>query len=198
MKSKDLPRFDALVLAAGAGRRFGGKKLLARWKDGDVLGAAIAVARQAPIRTLILVTGSDPAIGEGRPGVSLVAEAQGWESGMAASLRMGLESVPPDCEGVFIFLGDMPRIPVAVLQPLAEAVAAGAQAAAPAFGGRRGHPVLVSRHLFKPLLALEGDQGARAVLDRLGDRLALVPAPDDGVLFDVDRPEDLARAGGPA
>ncbi len=117
---------------------------------------------------------------------------------MAASLRMGLESIPPDCEGVFIFLGDMPRVPAEVLAPMAAAVAAGAHAAAPVFKGKRGNPVLVSHHLFKSLLELEGDQGARKVLDRLGDRLALVPAPDDGVLFDVDRPEDLAAEARPA
>jgi molybdenum cofactor cytidylyltransferase len=59
------------------------------------------------------------------------------------------------------------------------------------FAGRRGNPVLVARALFPDLLALSGDVGARAILERLGDRLALVEAPDDGVLFDVDRVEDL-------
>jgi molybdenum cofactor cytidylyltransferase len=87
----------------------------------------------------------------------------------------------------------MPRIPVTVLSAMAEALAAGAQAAAPVFAGRRGHPVLIGRTLFSDVLALEGDRGAGALLARLGDALAAAPAPDDGVLFDVDRPEDLER-----
>ena len=58
--------------------------------------------------------------------------------------------------------------------------------------------MLISAHLFPALLKLKGDEGARKVLDRLGHRLALVPAPDDGVLFDVDHPEDLAESGGGA
>ena len=198
MKSKDPLRLDAVVLAAGAGRRFGGRKLLAPWGEGDVLGAAIAIARQAPIRTLILVTGAEPGLGADRQGVSIAVQAESWDQGMAHSLKAGLESVPPDSQGVFIFLGDMPRIPPSVLHPMVDALEAGAPAAATSFEGRRGHPVLVSSHLFPALLKLEGDQGAREVLDGLGHRLALVPAPDDGVLFDIDRPEDLARDGGGA
>jgi molybdenum cofactor cytidylyltransferase len=59
------------------------------------------------------------------------------------------------------------------------------------FQGRRGNPVLIGRELFPELLRLTGDAGARSVLQSLGDRLALVEAPDDGVLFDVDQPSDL-------
>jgi len=85
----------------------------------------------------------------------------------------------------------MPRAPTAVLGPMAEAVRAGALAAAPVFRGQRGNPVLLARELFPQLLALTGDAGARGVLQGLGDRLALIESPDDGVLFDVDRRSDL-------
>jgi molybdenum cofactor cytidylyltransferase len=93
--------------------------------------------------------------------------------------------------GAFIFLGDMPRVPHAVLAPMTKAVLEGAPAAAPVFEGRRGNPVLLGRELFPQLLALTGDAGARAVLEALGDRLALIAAPDDGVLFDIDERRDL-------
>ena len=76
---------------------------------------------------------------------------------------------------------------------MAEAVRAGAQAAAPVFHDRRGNPVLIGRALFPDILALTGDAGARGVLQGLGSRLALIESPDDGVLFDVDRPEDLRK-----
>jgi len=78
-----------------------------------------------------------------------------------------------------------------VLEPLAEALATGAAAAAPIFQGRRGNPVLLGATLFPDVLALQGDAGARAILQDLGDQLALVDAPDDGILFDVDLPTDL-------
>ena len=76
----------------------------------------------------------------------------------------------------------------------APAVRDGAAAAVPVFGGRRGNPVVLSRDLFADVAALTGDTGARSILQRLGSRLALVDAPDDGILFDVDAPADLTRS----
>ena len=54
-------------------------------------------------------------------------------------------------------------------------------------------PVLLDRTLFPQLLALTGDAGARGVLQALGEQLALVESPDDGVLFDVDEQSDLTK-----
>lgn len=194
-------RLEAVVLAAGAGRRFGGGKLLAPWGGGVLLDGALAAAFAAPARSVWVVTGADAeAVGAaagafadriGRAERLHVVHANDHAEGMGASLRTAVAALPPDTEGAFVFLGDMPRVPAAVLPALAEALASGAPAAAPIWQGRRGNPVLLGRELFPQMAALTGDQGARAVLQSLGDRLALVAAPDDGVLFDVDERGDL-------
>ena len=194
-------QFDAIVLAAGSGTRFGGGKLLAPWGAGVLLHGALAAARAAPVRTVTVVVGAGAeAVADAArrfdPGVRVVL-AHDHAEGMGASLRAGISSLPADCAGAFVFLGDMPRVPTAVLAPMAEAVRAGAVASAPMFEGRRGNPVLLASALFSRLLALTGDAGARGVLQGLGEGLAVVLSPDDGVLFDVDRPEDLARFTGP-
>ncbi len=181
--------FWALVLAAGAGSRFGGDKLSAPWGDGTLVQATVAMAKSAPVAGVILLGKPGERLIED-PGVRVV-EVANWAKGMAATLRTGIGSLPADAAGAFVFLGDMPRIPRAVLAPLAEAVRAGAPAAAPVWKEKLGHPVLFSAALFPDLIALTGDRGARAVLERLGDALIRIPAPDDGVLFDVDRPQDL-------
>jgi len=195
---------DGVVLAAGFGSRFGGGKLLAPVGGGVLLDGALRAAFAAPVRSVTVVTGADgervaAAARAFDPRVRLVHAADHAE-GMGASLRAGIASLPDDAAGAFVFLGDMPRVPVGVLQPLADALAAGAPAAAPEFQGRRGNPVLLGRALFPELMRLTGDEGARRVLQALGDRLAVVEAPDDGVLFDVDEPGDLTtahpRAGG--
>ena len=85
----------------------------------------------------------------------------------------------------------MPRIPVSVLGELVAAVEAGAPAAAPVWEGQRGHPVLFGPGLLADLGRVTGDAGAREILKGLGTALALVPAPDAGVLFDIDQPADL-------
>jgi len=194
--------FESIVLAAGSGVRFGGGKLTAPYMAGVLLDGALAAALAAPVRSVTVVTGDDAELVAeaartlfqrvSRTDALRIVHAADHAQGMAHSLRMGIASLPEDAAGAFIFLGDMPRVPRDVLAPMADAVLAGASAAAPVFEGRRGHPVLVARQLFPELVALSGDTGARAILDRLGPRLALVAAPDDGVLFDVDRAEDLA------
>lgn len=198
--------FEAIVLAAGAGSRFGGRKLLAPFGDGVVLDGALAAAFAAPVRNVTLVTGTDAgAVAEAaracaqRAGMSdrlHIVYAADHAEGMGASLRCGARTLPPDAGGVFVFLGDMPRIPHSVLAPLAASVRAGAPAAAARYQGRRGHPAVFGPPQFDALRSLTGDEGARAVLRDLDDRLILVEAPDDGVLFDVDTPADLTGARG--
>ena len=186
---------EAIVLAAGAGLRFGGAKLTAPWRGGLLIHGALAAAFAAPARAVAVVTGADPLVG---PAAADWADAHGegdrlrivhaadHAEGMAASLRAGVAALPADASGVFLFLGDMPDVPVAILQPLAGALASGVKAAAPVFDGRRGHPVLFSRELFVGLTALKGDAGARDILGGLGKALVLVQTGDHGVLFDVD------------
>ena len=167
---------EAIVLAAGAGTRFGGGKLTAPWRGAVLIDGALAAAFAAPIRSVIVVTGADPRVASAAvafaaqvgeaPRLRLVHAAD-HAQGLAASLRTGLEALPPD-------------------PALAAALAGGALAAAPVFEGRRGHPVLFGRGLFDDLRALAGDAGARTILARLGEGLVHVPSADAGVLFDVD------------
>jgi molybdenum cofactor cytidylyltransferase len=194
-------RLEAIVLAAGAGTRFGGGKLLAPWGIGTVLDGALAAALAAPVSSVVLATGNDAArVAEaarrlaarmGEIGRLRVVEVEDHAEGMGASLRAAAAALPADAAGAFVFLGDMPRVPIPVLAAMAAAVRSGAPAAAPVFEGRRGNPVLFGAALIPQLKALSGDKGARDILAGLGASLALVESPDDGVLFDIDRPEDL-------
>ncbi|MEI7931985.1 MAG: nucleotidyltransferase family protein [Alphaproteobacteria bacterium] len=180
-------KLEAIVLAAGLGRRFGGGKLTAELPGGRLIDRSLACALAAPARSVWVVVGADPAVAKAAyAGGAKVVEAEDYAAGLSASLRAGIEALPGDCDGAFIFLGDMPRVPQSILRLMAEALDDGAFAVAPVFHGRRGHPVLFSNALFAELLTLEGDKGAGALLDGLGEGLVTIPAPDDGVLFDVD------------
>jgi molybdenum cofactor cytidylyltransferase len=192
---------DALVLGAGAGARFGGGKLMSPWEEGVLLDGALATAFAAPVRSVAVVWGADARVPVaarafatriGAESRLRLVHAERSAEGMAESLKAGIAALADDCAGAFVFLGDMPRVDVSTPGLLAAALAAGALAAAPTFAGRRGHPVLFASALFPRLMALAGDRGAASVLADLGEALMLVPAPDDGVLFDVDRPTDLS------
>ncbi len=193
-------RLEAIVLAAGAGRRFGGGKLNAPWRGGRMIDGALAAALAAPVRSVRVVVGADPAVREAARALAAarggahrlhIVEAIDHAEGMGASLRAGVRALPADCEGAFVFLGDMPLVPPSIGLVLARRLTSGVQAAAPTHEGRRGHPVLFGRDLLPTLATAQGDQGARGALAGLGGRLVLVPVDDPGVLIDVDRPGDL-------
>ena len=193
-------KLDAVVLAAGAGSRFGGGKLLAPWRGGVLLDGALGAAFAAPVRRVFVVWGADNGVraaaeafaaARGAADRLILVHAPHFADGLSASLKAGIAALPADCEGAYVFLGDMPRIPAHVPGALAEALKPAVQAAAAMFDGQRGHPVLFGRALLPRLLTLTGDQGAGSLLKGLDEALAIVPAPDDGVLYDVDRREDL-------
>lgn len=195
-------RLEAIVLAAGAGARFGGGKLTAPWRGGALIDGALGAALAAPARSVFVVVGADRGVAPaanafaaalGQSARLVIVHAADHAAGISASLRAGLAALPADTQGVFVFLGDMPTIPHGLAARLARAMEGGAAASAPAFGGVQGHPVLFSAALFDALRGLGGDRGARALLESLGERLALIEAADAGVLYDVDAPEDLVR-----
>ncbi len=186
---------EAIVLAAGSGTRFGGGKLTAPWREGLLLDAALDAAFAAPVRSVTVVWGADEAVLQaasryadrtGQTARLHLAHNRQHAEGMGASLRNAVAGLPPDTAGAFVFLGDMPRIPHDIAPQLAEALAAGARAAAPVHGDQRGHPALFSAELFPALRSLAGDKGAGWLLNAMTHGLTLIPTEDDGVLFDVD------------
>ena len=113
---------------------------------------------------------------------------------MGHSLAAGV-AASAGADGWLVALADMPRIQVATLGRVAAAIAGGAALAAPVFAGRRGHPVGFAARWQSALLALEGDEGARAILRHHAPLLHTLASDDPGVLQDVDTPADLVALG---
>jgi molybdenum cofactor cytidylyltransferase len=90
-----------------------------------------------------------------------------------------------------VALADMPWIAPTTIARVADAVRKGAVIAAPFHDGQRGHPVGFAPVLRDALLALTGDDGARAVLARHRASLVRIDVDDAGVLRDIDRPSDM-------
>jgi len=116
--------------------------------------------------------------------------APDFADGMSASLKAGIAAVPAHCDGALICLGDMPFVRAGTFDKIADAFA-GQAAVFPTYAGKRGNPVLLSRSLFADIMDLSGDQGARALLGAIPDRVGEVAVEDPGVLRDLDRPEAL-------
>ncbi len=190
-------RICALLLAAGAGRRFGADKLSAALPDGTPVGVAAAQnLLAAGCETLAVVRTADAGIAPAlaRLGVRLTPCVDA-DLGMGHSLACGVRA-SAQADGWLIALGDMPFVRPASIAAVAAALARGAPIAAPSYGGRRGHPVGLAAGFRDHLLGLRGDEGARRLLRAHAGRMVRVDVDDPGVLRDVDWPGDLAAAGG--
>lgn len=188
--------WSALILAAGAGRRFGGGKLLADLGGAPVIRRVADRVTGAGFAEVLVVTGAEDAplrIALAGSDVRIL-NAPDWAEGMAASLRRGVAALSPAVQGVCVFLGDMPLVPAALCPPLVEAAQAAGFAGRPRYQGKPGHPVAFTRAAFADLLALEGDEGAATLLKARAGAIAYVETADSGVLFDIDTPADLAVA----
>lgn len=190
-------RLEAIVLAAGAGTRFGGGKLVADYRGRPLLDHALDAALASPAwRVTVVIRPGDAAVAAlvaARPDPRLRALlAPDAAEGLGASLRAGARALDPAVDGVFVFLGDMPGVPPDLAAALVARLVKGVKIVAPVHAGRRGHPVLFSRACLAALCALGGDRGAQGLMAEAGQALALVETDAAGALFDVDRREDLA------
>lgn len=181
----------ALVLAAGAASRFGSDKLSALLDGEPLLHHAIRTARQAPVKKVIVVTreGMEAGTWEGAPPVEVVPIQS---DALSTSLKAGIAAAG-DVGGVFVFLGDMPRIPPDQAARLSELIGDG-YAALPRNGGIPGHPVLLSARALPDIVRLSGDEGAGRLL-RMRSDVVFDERSDPGIILDIDRPADLARLG---
>lgn len=189
-----MSKISGLLLAAGAGRRFGQDKLTHALPNGELL--AVPACRN-------LAAGVDEVLAVVRPGNGMLADslaAQGAkvvvfadaDLGMGSSLAFAVQACP-DAGGWLVALADMPWIAPATISRLAESLRAGAAIVAPRYQGRRGHPVGFAGRFGGDLAGLSGDIGAKAVIRKHLEQLHLLDCDDPGVLRDVDRPADLTH-----
>jgi len=185
-------RAAAIVLAAGAGERFGGPKQVAAWGERPLISHVIAAARRAGLSPIVVVLGARAEIvrqAVASEGVVFV-ENLAWEEGQSTSVRAGLEAVESQVEAAVFLLADMPQVgPVTIQRLRAAHQRSLAAIVAPAGGGRRGNPVLFDRRVFPALHGLSGDQGGRALIERFGWEAV---EADPAEFAEVDSPEDLA------
>ncbi len=188
----------AIVLAAGASRRFGSHKQLVRIAGRPLLHKAVTNASEVTGSALIVVLGSGAAelapLLKHSPGSILVN--QNWREGLSSSIRTGIAHLPLGCAGVLLMLADQPAVSVDDLKRLAGTWRKQPQyCAAALYAGTIGVPAIFPRTMFPQLLQLRGDSGARSLLRRHSDRVARVPMPS--AALDLDTPEDLLALAEP-
>ncbi|SFC39521.1 nucleotidyltransferase family protein [Streptomyces aidingensis] len=195
-------RIAGLVLAAGGGRRLGGRAKALLVTGGELLvDRAVDALRAGGCAPVLVVLGAEAGRVRERArrlaGCTVVENPQ-WPTGMGSSLRAGLAAVmePPDgvdgVDGVVVLLVDQPGVGAAAVARVRAAYRSPRTLAAAAYGGERGHPVLLGRdHLAGAARAAAGDRGARDYLRARESEIVLVECGDVARPEDIDTPGDL-------
>lgn len=176
----------------------GANKLLEEVDGSPIVRRVVGALLDVPLVERIVVTGADVeqvrATLDGLD-VRFVHNPEHAE-GIAASIRAGVAALPPGLDGALIVPGDMPWLTPDDVAAVVNAFDpdAGAAICVPVRGNRRGNPVLWAAGHFDALARITGDTGGRQLFGRFAHELRDVAAPDDGVLVDVDTPDELRAA----
>lgn len=188
-----------LLLAAGAGRRFGVPKAGIHVGGEALVTRGVRLLAEAGCAPVVVV------LGAGEQQVRDAADLGGaraivapdWHEGMGASLRAGLVALRDLCPAAVVALVDQPLIGVEAIARLRAAWLGGAVAVTAAYDGVRGTPVLFDAAVWPEISASAvGDRGARAWLTANPDRVAMVECADVASPDDIDTTEDLRRLSG--
>lgn len=189
-------RFGAVVLAAGPSTRMGRPKQLLLVDGKSLLVRAVEQALASPAWPVVVVLGANAE--QIRPVLAklpvLIADNPAWAEGMAASIRTGvaiLQQFSRQLDAALITLCDQPAFSAATIERLvAEQRATGRSIVAARYSGRQGAPALFAKEHFPALVALTGEEGARAMLN--GDASIIAPVDLPELAFDLDTPADYA------
>lgn len=194
------PKVHAVVLGAGRSSRMGkANKLMAEF-DGVPLARRTAErVVEAGLAGTVFVVGHQAerlrAALAGLP-IQLVDNPDHAE-GLSTSLKVGLRAISGRADGLMVVLADMPEVSAAALHRLAQAFidSGGRSIVRATHGGKRGNPVILPRALFAQIEGLQGDTGARQIVET-SDLPIIDVELGEAASLDVVTPEAMARAGG--
>ena len=187
----------AIILAAGAGRRFGGRKLVARLDERPIVQHVLDAVREAGLTGGVVVVGHDAAA---------IEEAVAWrgetlitnpdpDRGLSSSLRLGIGSLGPDVDAAIVLLGDQPLVDLAVIRLLvAEPLDETRPIVVPRYPTDDApNPVRVERAAWPMVDGLTGDRGFGSIISSNPELVRHIDVAGENP--DVDTPADLAAIG---
>ena len=194
-------RVGVVVLAAGKASRMGASgqhKLLAEFGGVPLVRKTVETALGTGASVVVVTGHRSGEIVKALQGLDMtIADNPDFADGMASSLRKGLDAVDSQTGGVLVMLADMPAVTTDDLRAMMEAFikANGEAVVRASYDGKRGNPVILPRETFAAIRNLEGDVGARFVIETSGlpvIDIELGPAAH----LDLDTVDAILAAGG--
>ena len=184
----------AVVLSAGESSRMGRPKALLPIDGQTFIEKIVGALKKSSVAKVMVVLGhnADEMIQriEHLP-VEILVNPD-YKLGQLSSLQVAVRRLErePDCDGMLVHLVDHPYVNTELVQTMIKRYEdTGKLIVVPRYNGKRGHPVIFSRKLFKELLAAPMDQGAKAVVDAHRADTLEIDTEDEGITLDIDTPE---------
>lgn len=195
-------RIAAVVLAAGQSTRFGSagdQKLCADWDGEPMIRRVVLGAMEAEVERLVVVTGHEAEKVKACLDILpahmdvMVIENKNHAKGMGTSLAAGVTAVAQWADAVMVLLGDMPAVDADLMNRVIQAYKkSNARLSYPVAAGRRGHPVVLRKDFFPELMKLEGEKGARDIVEANAEwAFEVALGKDDATQKDVDTEADM-------
>ena len=185
---------QAVILAAGGAKRFGGLKQMLEYEGASLLRRSITAANQVVEERVKVVLGARARkiTREVENLDAAIVLNEDWESGMASSIKAGLDSLSDDCDAILLILCDQALINADHLQQLQDLwLSNKSHIVAASYSGTVGAPVIIPREFFPDLMKLKGDRGAKSVIENNMQRVSVLEIPE--AEFDIDTEEDYTR-----
>ena len=181
-----------IILAAGSSHRFGADKRTAFMPDGTpLLSATLANVPDTFTRRILVLKKTDEELGNLYADRWQICYAENPETGMASSLASGI-AIAEKWPAAVIGLGDMPYISSATYCALQQGLEKH-DIVIPVSKGKRGNPVGFNERFFDEIMLLQGDQGARSLLENYAEECFEIEVSDNGITGDIDTPEMLRK-----
>lgn len=184
-----------ILLAAGNSTRMGSPKQLLLYQGKTLLERIVDTSLQVfDNNKIIIVLGANHSeiAFQIKDKITLISVNEEWESGMASSIKSGLQTLLnhfPEMERCFISVCDQPYLSSEVfIEMLKLADYSSKEIIAAEYAGTIGVPALFSKKYFKKLLHLSGEQGAKKIIQQNMDDVNIFIF-DEGAI-DIDTPSD--------
>ena len=195
-----MSKIAAVILAAGMSKRMGKPKHLLPLNGEPLIYYSITLALQQNLHPIVVIAGQH------KKEIEKVIQCDNvtylynpdYQSGMASSLKLGIEAVSYEADAAMIFLGDQPFVPIQVVQALIKEYELnkdqGVCIVRPRYAGELGHPILFDGRLFEHFNKIDGDEGGRSIIRNHKEQLKIIDFSESLWGMDVDTPEDYERA----
>ena len=186
---------SAILLTGGQSKRMNGENKLTKKIQGiPLIKLSVKNILASPIDELIIVLGHQKEIVEKlidkNEKIKFVFNKD-FESGMASSIKTGLNNLSEKTEAFFICLGDMPMINQDVYNQLIRS-RNNNEIIVPTYKGQQGNPILFSKSMKSIIISIEGDIGAKKILEQNKDKILKVKIDDINITKDFNTKDNFS------